>query len=413
MAEGMLMAVPAALVAPYAARWLDHRLTSARWSTGGSPPISGGHWAVAFGVAAVTVLLLATAGLGGALSFVGVKRAKSRSTARTAVQRAGLDVMVVVLGAAALWEVVHAADVARVGQLGVPQAVAPSVLLLAGALVSLRLLPMLVAVLERFAARRRGAIGALAGWRVGRTARAYAAPLILLIMAVAVGVQATVFLASADRSAQDQAAYTVGADVRATTVPSGGLGTLGGLAAVPGTGVGTAVVRDTASLGYSSADTVNADVLGVDPQRIAKVLTLRPDQAAQPWPALAGALAADGWDARGRAGGIPLPGRPDRLAVTVRYSSASAPSGLGSMTATAAVADDHGGLSWIDLGSIDAPDGAPHTLGGRIDPGAVPSRIRCGCSAFCSPTSSRCARAPIRTASARIPRRSRRSCTRT
>ena len=370
VAEGVLLAGPAALAAPYAARWLDQRLTAGRWSAGGSTPISGGYWAVAFGVAALTVALLATAGLGGALSFVGVKRSKSRSTARTAVQRTGLDLMVVVLGAAALWEVVHAADVARVGRLGVPQAVAPSVLLLAGALVSLRLLPLLVGLLERFAARRRGAIGALAGWRVGRTARAYAAPMILLIMAVAIGVQATVFLASADRSAQDQAAYTVGADVRATTVPSGGAGILGGLAALPGTATGTAVLRDVASLGYSSTDTVDADVLGIDPARAAKVVTLRSDQAARPWPALARALVTDGWDAHGDHGGVPLPGRPDSLALTVRYSSASAASDLGRLSVVAAVADDYGGLSWIDLGTVDGPDGAPHTLTGRIDAGA-------------------------------------------
>ncbi|GAA1996036.1 FtsX-like permease family protein [Catenulispora subtropica] len=365
--EGMLLAAPAALAAPFAARWLDHRLTARRWSTGGGSPISGGYWAVAFGVAAVTVVLLATAGLGGALSFVGVRRGKSRSTARTVVQRTGLDLVVVALGAAALWEVVHAADVARVGRLGVPQAVAPSVLLVAGALVALRLLPLLAGPLERFAARRRGAVGALAGWRVGRTARAYAAPMILLIMAVAVGVQATVFLASADRSAHDQATYTVGADVRATLVPSGGAGTLGGLAALPGTGTGTAVLRDVASLGYSSSDTVDADVLGIDPARAGKVFTLRSDQAGQPWPALAGALVTDGWDAHGDTGGVPLPGRPDSLALTARYSSDRADSGLGQLSVAAAIADAYGGLTWIDLGTVNGPDGVAHPLTGRID----------------------------------------------
>src|SRR5260370_917166 len=121
--------------------------------------------------------------------------------------------MVLILGAGALWEVYQYGDgSAHTGRLGLPLVISPSVRLLAGSLISLRQLPVIVGALDQLASRRRGAVSALAGWRVGRTARTYAAPMTLLIMAVAVGVQAVVFVVSADRSAADQAAQSVGAD---------------------------------------------------------------------------------------------------------------------------------------------------------------------------------------------------------
>ncbi|GAA1992263.1 FtsX-like permease family protein [Catenulispora subtropica] len=373
LAEGLLLTLPAAAVAPFAARQLEHGLSSSRWATShdSSAPISTDLWVVVALGALATLLLLAMVPVTSSASFVGVKRERSRSQVRTAVQRTGADVIVVLLGAGALWELTRFGDdPARDGALSLPQVVAPSVLLLAGSLVLLRALPLIVGPLEYLAARRRAAVLALAGWRVGRMARTYAAPMALLIMAVAVGTQATVFLASVDRSADDQAAHQVGTDTRAAGIPGGHLGMSGAFAAVPGSGRGFAATREGLFFG-SGRQQLPINVLGVDPARSNGVVDLRSDLADESWPKLTAALAAQGWDEHGLSGGIPLPGTPTKLTLDVTYqgagAKAGAPSALGSLGVVAEVVDAYGVPTLVDFGGVPAADGQVHTLTAKLD----------------------------------------------
>lgn len=372
MTEGLLLTAPVAAVAPFLARVLERGLTSSRWSAAhdSAPPISSGLWAVVLVGALITLLLLTLVPVTSSASFVGVKRERSRSQVRTAVQRTGADVVVVLLGAAALWELTRFGDdPSHNGPLSLPQVVAPSVLLLAGSLVLLRVLPLIVGPLEYVAARRRAAVVALAGWRVGRMARTYAAPMALLIMAVAVGTQATVFLASADRSAADQGAHLVGADVRAADIPGGHLGVSGSFAAVPGTAAGFAAARENLSFGSGTVQ-LPVDVLGLDPARSAGVVDLRSDLAGKTWPELSAGLAARGWDQDGLSGGVPLPGKPTRLAIDVRYQAQSThptePGSLGALDVQAEVVDAYGVGSVVDFGGLPAADGQTHTLSAQV-----------------------------------------------
>ncbi|OLE28906.1 MAG: hypothetical protein AUG49_01075 [Catenulispora sp. 13_1_20CM_3_70_7] len=370
LAEGLLLTVPAAAVAPFVARQLEHGLGASHWATArdSGVPISADLWAVVGVGALATLLLLALVPVTSSASFAGVKRERSRSQVRTVVQRTGADVVVVLLGAGALWELTRFGDdPARSGALGLPQVVAPSVLLLAGALVLLRALPLIVGPLERLAARRRAAVLALAGWRVGRMARTYAAPMALLIMAVAVGTQATVFLASVDRSATDQAAHSVGADVRAAGVPGGRLGVAGAYAAVPGTAAGFAAAREGVFFGTGRRQ-LPINVLGIDPARSDGVVELRSDLAAQSWPALTALLATSGWDRHGRSGGVPLPGRPTKLTVDVRYQGAVSPDAVGSTGVRAEIVDAYGVGAIVDFGHVPDADGRLHTLSATLDP---------------------------------------------
>ncbi|MFL6117396.1 MAG: FtsX-like permease family protein [Catenulispora sp.] len=370
LAEGLLLTVPAAAVAPFIARQLEHGLSSSHWATArdSGAPISSDLWAVVAVGALATLLLLAMVPVTSSASFVGVKRERSRSQVRTAVQRTGADVVVALLGAGALWELTRfGGDPARSGALSLPQVVAPSVLLLAGSLVLLRALPLIVGPLERLAARRRAAVLALAGWRVGRMARTYAAPMALLIMAVAVGTQATVFLASVDRSAADQATHMVGADVRAANIPGGHLGVAGAYAALPGTAAGFAAAREGAFFG-AGRQQLPITVLGIDPARSDGVVRLRSDLAAQSWPDLAAQLATSGWDRHGGSGGVPLPGRPTKLAVDVRYQGAVSPGGLGPVGVRAEIVDAYGVGATVDFGGVPHADGRAHTLSARLDP---------------------------------------------
>jgi len=370
--EGLLLTAPAAAVAPFIARLLEHGLTASRWSTAQdtAPPISTDLWAVVAIGALVSVVLLASVPVTSSASFVGVKRERSRSQVRTAVQRTGADVVVVLLGAAALWELTRFSDdPTHNGPLSLPQVVAPSVLLLAGSLVLLRILPLIVGPLEYVAARRRAAVVALAGWRVGRMARTYAAPMALLIMAVAVGTQATVFLASVDRSAEDQGTHLVGTDVRAARITGGHLGISGSFAAVPGTGAGFAATRQSLFFG-SGNQQLPVNVLGIDPARSADVVELRSDLAAESWPRLTAALANPGWDRDGMSGGVTLPGTPTRLTLDVRYRGQSTnpavPGSLGALDVHAEVVDAYGVGAIVDFGGTPTADGQTHTLSAQV-----------------------------------------------
>src|SRR5262249_9113868 len=94
--------------------------------------------------------------------------------------------------------------------------VTPALLLLAGALLLLRLFPLSAALGARLAARGRGATSLLALAQVERSSGRYSRMTLLLVLAVGMGVFALTFDASLAVNAHDRATYAVGADVRIT-----------------------------------------------------------------------------------------------------------------------------------------------------------------------------------------------------
>ena len=396
--EGLALAVPCAVLAPWAARWLEQRIGAA-WARGdsgvsgvvdGADHIQIAQWVVALIGAVLAALLLGTVGTRSALTYSTVARVRRRSTLRTALQRATIDLAVLAFALAALWELFQAGDdSARTGALPWPQVVAPAVLLSAGALIVLRLLPLVAAPAGRFAAHGRGALAALVGWRLGRAARTQALPMALLVLAVAIGVQAGVLLSSADRSDADQAGFAVGADVRVAGLVSTGPETVHALATTPGTGAGFVALRapyrmiraDQAATTHGLDETTpTADVLGLDPKRSDGVFVLRQDLAGgKSWPQVSALLAADGWDEHGSVG-IALPGMPTRLSADLAYSPSTSTSGSpnptststcnpGPLHLTAQFTDAYGFPGSAPLGTIDTPDGATHTLTATLPAG--------------------------------------------
>src|SRR5262249_32079130 len=85
---------------------------------------------------------------------------------------------------------------------------APALLLLAGALLTLRLFPLGAAIGARLAAGGRGATGMLAFSQVSRVSSAVG----LLTLSVGVGLFALNYQASLGRNVADRAAYVAGAD---------------------------------------------------------------------------------------------------------------------------------------------------------------------------------------------------------
>jgi hypothetical protein len=174
----------------------------------------------------------------------------------------------------------------------------PGLLLLAGGLLLLRVIPLAVRIGARVASRARGLTTLLAFTQIARTPNRYARMTLLLVLAVGLGLFALTFDASLEQNVQDRTAYAAGADVRLTvnrqvsvsqTTPY-----LAHLKSLPGVVDATPIYRTN---GRTPVELGNrsVDLLGVDSTSfsgIAKARSWRADYAAQSLPDLMGQMAA-------------------------------------------------------------------------------------------------------------------------
>ncbi len=168
------------------------------------PP--GDAWLAVLGVAvfAAAILIIAAARK---FSPSGRLERAGRPSRLAGAARAGIDLAVLALAAAAYWQLRSlSADALLV--------LAPAIALLACALLCLRLLPLLAGLGDRLAARGRRMGSALAVWQISRRPRHHAGPALLIVLAVASGTFALCQHATQQRSIGDQSDYTAGAQVR-------------------------------------------------------------------------------------------------------------------------------------------------------------------------------------------------------
>ncbi|SDN24082.1 FtsX-like permease family protein [Streptomyces wuyuanensis] len=325
--EALLLALPAAVAAPLlagplagllAGQGLPGRL-GLRIETVPAPAL----WAVAATVAAGCAVAVA------APAITASGAAGGRARALPGPLRAGADIGLLVVAAVAYWQLYRRTSGAGAlsgdneGTLGVDPllVVAPALALLAGTVLTLRLLPPAARLAERRAARGRGLTASLAGWQLSRRPMRGAGPVLLLVLAVATGMLAIGQGASWDRSQDDQADFRAGAPVRVlgSTVPQFGQG-----GAYDGTpGLKTAVPAARSTLGLSAGR--QATVLALDTGLAGDGLRLRDDLAD---PTLVGRLTADR-PAAGGAGrasaartGVVLPAGTERLLLDVTLRAA-------------------------------------------------------------------------------------------
>ncbi|WP_235032205.1 FtsX-like permease family protein [Actinacidiphila yanglinensis] len=200
-AEWALTGIPAAVAAPYLAGLLH----------------PGSRGPDAWATVALTLLVHGVAGL---LSVLPSMRLRVVRGARAAVaQRLGADLALLALAVLGYLELRrHRSLIA--GGLGGRVSVDPVLVLVptlasgAAALLLLRLLPLTSRLLDAFGRRSRGLVLALAGWQLSRRAAHHAGPVVLMCLAVSVSAFATTALACLGGLASEQAAFTVGADVR-------------------------------------------------------------------------------------------------------------------------------------------------------------------------------------------------------
>ncbi|NDU77202.1 FtsX-like permease family protein [Actinomadura sp. DSM 109109] len=372
LAEGLLIVLPAAVLGPLLAgpllRLAGHapavRGSGLRLDAGPLPPL----WAVSALTALACAAILTVPTLRGAnRTFVEAQAGVGRQ-GRGGLRGSGTDLALLLVAGLAIWQLTrYGADGADGGAGGTggidPFIVSgPALALLAGGVLLLRLVPAVSRVAERAATRRRGLVAVLGTRQVGRRQLRYTGPVLLLVMAMAVGVLSVTTMATWRRSQTDQADFQSGADLR--LAPSseasgpGPLGQAGRFAALPGVTAVTGVLRMDAEFG-----TEPAALLGVDAGAIGPLLRagsglrddLRLDELAR---------------ARPDVPALTVPGEPERLLFGMRLSRTGPdpevppdyvpPSGDGHRF-TVTVVDARGLARQVPLPGLDA-DGDVHTL---------------------------------------------------
>ncbi|MFB7589730.1 ABC transporter permease [Streptomyces sp. NPDC056169] len=366
--EALLLALPAAIAAPLLTGPLTRlfaersALSSLGVKLDTTPSLQ--VWLVAIAVAlccaAAVVAPALAAGDGAAVSL-----RKTRSGTLPAPVRAGADIGLLAIAAVAYWQLQRPSATGATlgsgeaggGSVDPVLVAAPALALLAGTVLTLRLLPPAAKLAERRAASGRGLSAALAGWQFSRRPLRGAGPVLLLVLAVAMGMLAIGQSNSWERSQRDQADFRAGADVRVLAAGPGEPTQTELLAGLPG-------VTAVAPVHRASTDVAgkNATVLAVDTRTAAGGLLLRPD--------LAGTSSADSLFAplapeAGTRPGLPLPAGTRTLGIDLRTVAAARTS----EARVTVVLEDPNGIPYrLAVGSLPS-DGRTHRL--TLDLGAL------------------------------------------
>lgn len=322
LAEGLLLTAPAVLVAPYLASAVLNLFNRFGPLTSIGLTISPRPTEESFLVA----------GVAGLLALFGLTWPAFRTARRTEriaaghhpreqgqrlAQRLGVDLALVALAAVAFWQLqVLGPEVgARVrGRFGVDPIliVAPALGLLAGAILALRVVPLLARAMEKIAASGTRAVSALAAWQVSRRPVRYARSSLLLIIAIGIGFFAASYSTTWAASQRDQAAHAVGSEfsVSPDTRPDATLGDL----VLPISHEALGGVRASMPVQRTSGSLVSGDrpiqFLLIDAAKAAEVVRIRPDLA----PGFED-LMTTLVDHRPAMASLPLPGEPSALSL--------------------------------------------------------------------------------------------------
>jgi len=351
--EAVLLVLPAVAAAPVAAE-------AALWWAGLDAAAGAWRWVVAGAAGLACAVALMAPSVRRAGTYVDELSTRSRPRRIAIAQRVGLDLAVVALAALAWTQLrQYASPLSGTGEaLGVDPllASAPTIGVLAGAVLSLRLLPRITGLAERLVDRRHWPAIVFGLWQAGR--RPHAGPVLLLALAAATSTLAWSMLGTAQRSLTDQADFAVGADLRlvetAAVAPDGRTAQV---AALPGVAVAAPVSRIVRSLGPERTSTT---IIGIDPGHAREVMRYRDDLGLSP------AVFTDLEAARPDLPLLPLPPGATRLAATMAasvdpypdiwFGPAATPTL--DATATAVLVTPDGRLTRLVLGTIGTAEPA-------------------------------------------------------
>ncbi|WP_326562088.1 FtsX-like permease family protein [Micromonospora sp. NBC_01796] len=336
--------------------------------------------------APLTWLVAALAAIGCALAIIGpsLRRSgtyvaelasRSRPSRRAVAQRAGIDLALIalaVLGWLQLRQYSSPLAGARsTGQLGIDPLLAatPTLGVLAGAVLALRVLPPITRLAERLVDRKPWTATMFGTWQAGR--RPHAGPVLLLALAVAVSTLAWCLASTSERSLRDQAAHQVGTDLRLVeTSDAPPAGRAEALAGLPGVREVLPAWRESLRLG---PDAQPASLIAIDTRAGADSINIRQDMVDTGSPA---DLLREVGGQRVEAPYTELPAGARKLSGTVRTTAG--PIQFSDEIRTDAVfAEPNGGFRRVPLGTsrngralrfdIDLPAGsAPVRLAGFV-----------------------------------------------
>lgn len=370
--EALLLALPAAVVAPLLSgpltRLLADRSELSRIGLRLDTGVTGQVWLVA----AVTALACALAVVAPALAAGGGRRT-TRSAALPGPVRAGADLALLLVAAVAYWQLDRqtkgsgsgALSGDRAGGLGIDPLLvaAPALALLAGTVLTLRLLPPAARLAERRASGGRGLATALAGWQFSRRPLRGAGPVLLLVLSVAMGMLAIGQSASWNRSQSDQADFRSGASVRMTAGINTDPAKAPAYGTLPGVREAAPAYRTTVSLSGERT----AEILALDTAHADERMLMRDDLGDGPVAGLFDTLTPP----KAARAGLPLPERSTRLHFDVRISADGAPREVSPSGMTARVSvllEDRYGLPYqVVAGSVPV-DGKAHPLSVAVAP---------------------------------------------
>jgi ABC-type antimicrobial peptide transport system permease subunit len=279
----------------------------------------------------------------------GAARLRRGRQARLAgIARAGGDLALVALAAVAVWELRGFSAVAHTatGSLGIDPvvALAPTLALAGVTIIPLRGLPLLARLADKATDHERRLAATMVSWQIARRPLRQAGPALLVVVVTSTATLAVAGYASWRQSAADQAAFSVGSDVRLDSAAPLQLGTAGQITRAPGVTAATAATL--ARIGNGG------QLIALDASTAGKTILLRPDLSTLALSTLWQRITAR------QASGVALPGQPERLEIVAALgagpgtSAAQVRSEIGSAMVTAWVEEADGAAYQVPAGSL-------------------------------------------------------------
>ena len=227
--EGLILGVIALaaglLLAQYAAQLMGWTRSFLDWTPRGDTPVElspegirSGLWVIGLTLVASILPALGAAGH----TIISYKQERARSIRKPLWQRMYLDVLLLIPAYYGYQQLKQRGTVSIFGR-GLPGGdpfsnplliLTPALCMLALALLSLRIFPLVMGLVGNLVSRLPGVAGLLALRYLTRTPRAYTGPILLLILTLSLATFTASMAKTLDSHLNDQVLYDVGADVR-------------------------------------------------------------------------------------------------------------------------------------------------------------------------------------------------------
>jgi predicted lysophospholipase L1 biosynthesis ABC-type transport system permease subunit len=221
--EAICLALPLVIIAPILAMLALHLFNLygplADINLQIEPRITSGAYLASGITGLIGVLLLSLPVLREKELTPGGQPARHRQDSESLWQRAGIDLAVLVVAAVGFFQLRrYSSTITQTveGRLGIDPLLvaAPAIGLIAGAILALRIVPLIARLAERVAARQTSALVALGAWQIARRPLVYSRAMLLLLLAIGVGIFTTAYTQTWQQSQIDQANHRIGADIR-------------------------------------------------------------------------------------------------------------------------------------------------------------------------------------------------------